>query len=79
MRLCLCTKIFEMAWRPQKLLDLYEIWHTCSLGEYLRDVFLVFDVFYFSARETGFKSKKWPNFTFNLQDRLEATENVRLS
>ena len=36
------AKIFGAAYRAQKLLDLAEIWYTCTLGEYLGVFFFIF-------------------------------------
>ena len=41
-----CPKNFGAAWRCQKWLDLAEILHTCSLGEYLGDFFFILELFF---------------------------------
>ena len=45
--LSVCHKNFRAVWRIQKLPDLAEIWHTCSLGEYLGAFFFIFQKFSF--------------------------------
>ena len=45
---CLSQKLWA-AWRLQKWSDLAEIWHTCSLGEYLGVFFSFFKNFDFGA------------------------------
>ena len=52
------AKIFGAAYRAQKLLDLADIWYTCTLGEYLGFFFSIFENFHFWARGTRF-CPKW--------------------
>ena len=55
--LCVCPKNFGAGWRLQKLSDLAEILHTCSLGEYLGVFFSFFENFDFWGLGTSFSAK----------------------
>ena len=52
---CVCmSQNFGAAWTLQKRSDLAEIWHTCSLGEYLGVFFSFFENFDFWGLGTSF-------------------------
>ena len=55
---CVSPQNFGASWTLQKWLDLAEIWHTCSLGEYLGVFFSFFENFDFWGLGTSFSPKR---------------------
>ena len=57
--LCMCmSQNFGAAWKLQKWFVLAEIWHICSLGEYLGVFFSFFKNFDFWGLGTSFSPKR---------------------